>query len=404
MNNSKCKKKGRRKMKREFTSRGTHLKCKYLVEYPWITAMAEAIFIITSFMLAAQEFFGWKIERNSWISWAIFGFWLLAIIIKIWGFLSNRLTMAEFKRMQLSEELSASTLLAQQHANEAKARTIQQIAYGRVPEWHPLDFYENVLVYDVHEHLRTILIEIRNAVLTYAKEADFDMVTVDLAYCYPDAVYNGDLPTSSETSSEWKIITSGDSSCTNYKLHDFLSNTESFYFHLDQNNYVFFNDKKALERYYLPSGKDHEYGGIGSIVGMAVSLKNDAPESVLVKAMLTITTYGWKLCRDDSEVPEEEFINVFKQKVLNGYKSLLKSELAQMYIRHVIRDKKMCPHTGIVLKDEREDTSKPPQPPFRCPLNPGKRSEGCPNNAKKCKCFKSKKKMIKAHVVAAAEQ
>lgn len=378
-------------MGRERASRGTQLKCKYLVKYPWITATAEAFFIITSFVLATQEFFGWRTDKNSWIFWVIFGLWFLAIIAKIWSFLSNHFTMKEFRKMQLSEELSASTLLAQQHANEAKARAIQQITYGHVPEWHPIDFNENVLVYDVHEQLRTILIEIRNAVLAYAKETDFDMATVDLAYCYPDAIYNGALPTSRENSSAWKIITSGDSSCTNYKLHDFLGSAESFYSHLDRNNYVFFNDKEALNRYYLPSGKDHEYGGIGSIVGMAVSLKNDAPESVLVKAMLTITTYGWKLCPDDREVSEKAFLDVFKQKVLNGYKSLLKSELAQMYIRHVIRDKKMCPYTGIILKDECEEYISPPQPSFRCPLNPEKREADCPNKTKECKCINPKK-------------
>lgn len=377
-------------MKRNRTSRDTQLKYKYLVKNPWIAALTEAVFIITSFVLAAQEFFRWQIERDSWVSWLIFGLWLFAIVFKIRILVSNHTTMADFRRLQLSEELSASTLLAQQHANEAKARAIQQITYGHIPEWHPIDFHENVLVYDVHEQLRTILIEIRNAVLVYAKKTDFDMVTVDLAYCYPDAIYNGALPTSREDSSAWKIITSGDSSCTNYKLHDFLGSAESFYSHLDRNNYVFFNDKKAVNRYYLPSGKDHEYGGIGSIVGMAVSLKNDAPESVLVKAMLTITTYDWKLCSDDSEVSEETFKDVFKQKVLNGYKSLLKSELAQMYIRHMIRDKKMCPYTGIILKDEGEDPTTPPQPSFHCPLNPGKKEADCLNKMKECKCINSK--------------
>lgn len=156
---------------------------------------------------------------------------------------------------------------------------------------------------------------------------------------------------------------------------------------------MFFYDKNALNWYYLPFGKDYEYEGIGSIVGMAVGLKNDVPESVLVKTLLTITTYGWKLCRDDREVSEEAFIDVLRQKVLNGYKSLLKSDLAQMYIRHVIRDKKcvhIYPYTGIVLKDEREDPTAPPQPPFRCPLNPEKQEADCPNKTKECKYINPK--------------
>ena len=304
--------------------------------------------------------------------------------------------------MQTSEALAASTLLAQQHANEAKARTIQQMTYGRVPEWHPMNLQENVLVYDVHEQLRTILIEIRNAALAYAGKSDTDMVTVDLAYCYPDKKYGGALPALGADRSKWRIITSGDSSCMSYKLHDFLGSRESFYFHLDQNNYVFFNDKQTVDRYYLPSGKDQEYGGVGSIAGMSVSLKNDSPESVLVKAMLTITTYGWRLCEDDSKVSEEAFRDIFKQNVLNGYKSLLRSELAQMYIRHMVRDEKMCPLTGIVLEDRREDKGEPPCPPFKCPLNPDKKEELCPykgrsKSCKRCKCIDSAGKRAGAY-------
>lgn len=371
-------------MKKTRAASSENLKRKYKIVHPVIAFFVELVVIVTSFVLAVISCTS---TVPSYLLVIISSFWVAAIAVKIWIFVSGRITTKAFLQMQTSEALAASTLLAQQRANEAKARTIQQMTYGRVPEWHPMNFQDNVLVYDVHEQLRTILIEIRNAVLTYSGKSDADMVTVDLAYCYPDKDYSGMLPTPDKNRSAWRIITSGDSSCMNYKLHDFLGSNESFYFHLDQNNYVFFNDKQAVDRYYLPSGKDHEYGGIGSIVGMAVSLKNDAPESVLVKAMLTITTYGWKLCEDDSKVSADAFRDIFKQNVLNGYKSLLKSELAQMYIRHMIRDQKMCPFTGIILGDQREDTDKPPCPPFRCPLNPNRRKEECPYKAETCKCI-----------------
>lgn len=371
-------------MERKNTTHRENLKRKYKIVHPVIAFWADSVLAAASFILAVLSCRSPAPPIFIWIA-ILLG--VMAIAAKIWLFQLQRTTKKAFLQMQTSEVLAASTLLAQQHANEAKARTIQQMTYGRVPEWHPMNFQDNVLVYDVHEHLRTILIEIRNAVLTYSGKSDADMVTVDLAYCYPDKDYSGILPTPDKNRSAWRIITSGDSSCMNYKLHDFLGSNESFYFHLDQNNYVFFNDKQAVDRYYLPSGKDHEYGGIGSIVGMAVSLKNDAPESVLVKAMLTITTYGWKLCEDDSKVSAEAFRDIFKQNVLNGYKSLLKSELAQMYIRHMIRDKEICPLTGIVLKDQREDTAKPPCSPFQCPLNPNRRKEECPYKAETCKCI-----------------
>ncbi len=360
------------------------LKRQYKIVHPLTAALSDAFLAAASIFLAI---FGCEPTEQPGFVWAAALIGVLAIGAKIRIFMAERTTKKTFLQMQTAETLAASTLLAQQHANEAKARAIQQMTYGRVPEWHPMDFRENVLVYDVHEQLRTILIEIRNAILTYAGKSDTDMVTVDLAYCYPEKDYRGALPTSDKNRSAWRIITSGDSSCMNYKLHDFLGSSESFYFYLDQNNYVFFNDKQAADRYYLPSGKDHEYGGIGSIVGMSVSLKNDAPESVLVKAMLTVTTYGWKLCEDDSKVNAEVFRDIFKQNVLNGYKSLLKSELAQMYIRHMVRDKEMCPFTGIVLKDQREDTTEPPRPPFQCPLNPNRRKDECPFKAENCKCM-----------------
>ena len=211
----------------------------------------------------------------------------------------------------------------------------------------------------IHEQLRTLLVEIRDSVLALSDETDSDKVTVDLVYCYPDDTYSGRLPEPSlrygneELENAWRLITSGDASCINYTLHDFLRSNESFFFRLDQENFVFINDKKAVSRYYIPSGKDQEYDGIGSIVGMTINIKNDAPESVLVKAMLTITTYGWNLLDKKSLIKEAEYREIFKQNVLNGHKSLLESELAQMYIRHAIKDGNMCPYTGAQCKTPR---------------------------------------------------
>ena len=257
------------------------------------------------------------------------------------------------------EALSKATLLAQQKSNEAKTRNILQLTYGRVPEWRPFNFRKNVLVYDIHEQLRTLLVEIRDSVLALSDETDSDKVTVDLVYCYPDDNYSGRLPEPSlhygneQPENAWRLITSGDASCINYTLHDFLRSNESFFFRLDQENFVFINDKKTVSRYYIPSGKDQEYDGVGSIVGMTINIKNDAPESVLVKAMLTITTYGWNLLDKKSLIKEAEYREIFKQNVLNGHKSLLESELAQMYIRHAIKDGNMCPHTGAQCKTPR---------------------------------------------------
>ena len=282
----------------------------------------------------------------------------------------KHMTKKNYLLMCRQEALSKATLLAQQKSNEAKTRNILQLTYGRVPEWRPFDFRKNVLVYDIHEQLRTLLVEIRDSVLTLSDETDSDKVTVDLVYCYPDDNYSGRLPEPSlrygnaEPENAWRLITSGDASCINYTLHDFLRSNESFFFRLDQENFVFINDKKAVSRYYIPSGKDQEYDGVGSIAGMTINIKNDAPESVLVKAMLTITTYGWNLLDKKSLIKEAEYREIFKQNVLNGHKSLLESELAQMYIRHAIKDGNMCPYTGAQCKAPRpiekdEDSNAP---------------------------------------------
>lgn len=268
----------------------------------------------------------------------------------------KHMTKKKYLLMCRQEALSKVTLLAQQKSNEAKTRNILQLTYGRVPEWRPFNFRKNVLVYDIHEQLRTLLVEIRDSVLALSDETDSDKVTVDLVYCYPDDNYSGRLPEPSlhygneEPENAWRLITSGDASCINYTLHDFLRSNESFFFRLDQENFVFINDKKTVSRYYIPSGKDQEYDGVGSIAGMTINIKNDAPESVLVKAMLTITTYGWNLLDKKSLIKEAEYREIFKQNVLNGHKSLLESELAQMYIRHAIKDGNMCPYTGARCK------------------------------------------------------
>ena len=78
---------------------------------------------------------------------------------------------------------------------------------------------------------------------------------------------------------------------------------------------MFINDKKTVSRYYIPSGKDQEYDGVGSIVGMTINIKNDAPESVLVKAMLTITTYGWNLLDKKSLIKGRQYVSVHRRTV-----------------------------------------------------------------------------------------
>lgn len=189
----------------------------------------------------------------------------------------KHMTKKNYLLMCRQEALSKATLLAQQKSNEAKTRNILQLTYGRVPEWRPFDFRKNVLVYDIHEQLRTLLVEIRDSVLMLSDETDSDKVTVDLVYCYPDDTYSGRLPEPSlhygneELGNAWRLITSGDASCINYTLHDFLRSNESFFFRLDQENFVFIQTKdgepllysirkgSGIRRRWLYRWNDHQY-------------------------------------------------------------------------------------------------------------------------------------------------
>ena len=279
----------------------------------------------------------------------------------------------------MAEKLSNAMLEVQHRANEYKTRHVLQITYGSVPKWHPFNFYNNVLVYDVHEQIRTILLELKNAIISITPGLDTDAVTIDLVYCYPSQDNDdGKIPVDKGNLDKWKLISSRDSSSMNYKVHDFLSSSESFYFHLNQNNYVFFNDKLEYGRYYIPSGKDQEYGRTGSVVGLTLNVKNDVPENVLVKAMITITTYGRKLNEIGDPVNERDYKDMFKKNILNSYKSLLESELSQMYIRHMIREGGMCPLSGIVFETSENDKTEDERSTSK--------SKSCPHKKSKSSC------------------
>ncbi len=328
------------------------IKYKMKILHPTLQFLVEFVFVASSAFLATDMFWGLPIKCNGAFVITMDCVWVASLICKGILFWKSRLTYREFRKMELSEKLSSAMLKVEQRTNAYKTRHVLQITYGSIPQWHPFDYQDNVLVYDVHEQIRTILLELKNAIISITPELDADAVTVDLVYCYPDTNYDGKLPADKNKLDEWRLITSRDGSSMNYKVHDFLSSRESFYFHLDQNNYVFFNDKSELERYYIPSGKDQEYGRDGSVVGLSINVKNDVPESVLVKAMLTISTYGRKLNEKGDPVKEDVYKKLFKKNILNGYKSLLESELSQMYIRHMIREGGMCPRSGVVIKSE----------------------------------------------------
>ncbi|MBP3568915.1 MAG: hypothetical protein J6K04_07090 [Lachnospiraceae bacterium] len=133
-------------------------------------------------------------------------------------------------------------------------------------------------------------------------------------------------------------------------MHTYLCDNKSFYNHLLKEGYCFCNDKKKLNKSknYIWSTKDEEYGCNGSIAGVVIELKNDNPERVFVRVFVTITTYGRKFVEETDLLNEEVFAKLFKETVMNSYKTIIETELAQMFIRHGIHNNFINRHNGRI--------------------------------------------------------
>lgn len=293
-----------------------------------------------------------------------------------------------YHRLKTSEKLSHSTFLALQDANRNKTREIMRYTYGEVGKWDHINYFRNLLMYDIHEQIRYILISLRDLIINNDRQHRFDKdnITVDLLFSY------GDFKTTNLKSTDDKrirFISSGDNDCSlpikRYLYRSDSDVTDSFYSFVDNNNegFLFLNDKfapvatidreaKIVKTAYIRSKKDTIYFNIeaggnrfadkppapqGSIIGMVFYLPNDEPNNILVKAILTITTYGNKIF-DGKAKDLKWFVGDFYSKVLCSYKSLLISELSQMYIRHEVKSGQRNPVTGESIKIEAEDRDK----------------------------------------------
>ncbi len=79
-----------------------------------------------------------------------------------------------------------------------------------------------------------------------------------------------------------------------------------------------------------------------------VDLKNDNPEKVFVRVFLTITTYGRKFVEKTDLLDEKTFKKLFKETVINSFKTIIETELAQMFIRHGINNYFIDRHSGKI--------------------------------------------------------
>ena len=328
--------------------------------HPLLEAIVDTLVllfsIVTTVIGLRQDIFRW------WLGCLITVLIIVTITIyKISSLIRQIRHLKTYEQYKKSQEVSVATLQAAKDAHVLKRRTILQSTYGTVPKWHPTNYIDNVLVYDVHEHIRSILYGLQKLIINTTDTLNDDEVTVDLIYCYPsDGEYNGTLPmkvpveekqeTKKKDEIFWHLITAGNHSLSG-SINSFLCNSGSFYCHVDTCGYSFYNDKMECinDGHYILSEKDSEYKNTGSIIGLKIELKCDEPEDVFIKAILTITTYGSKIYENkNNRISEEEYKAIIKKIVLSSYRSQLMSELSQMYIRHAIRDGRMCPRTGQI--------------------------------------------------------
>lgn len=182
-----------------------------------------------------------------------------------------------------------------------------------------------------------------------------------------------------------------DTSGNHKSVLDYLAQHNSFYVLVDSCGTIFKNDKfseiKDYQEHLLPTEvsegsprtcyikdvKDWEHSdnGVckGSVAGTVINIRNDNPEVIFVKAILTITTYGESFYVKDGQykdkntyieidkygLTETDYCNVMINTVISSFSKLIETELAQMYIRHSIKEGKMCPKSGRIAEEEKKD-------------------------------------------------
>lgn len=153
--------------------------------------------------------------------WALYIVWAIAILAQLCFLCVNQKNKKEYKKIVAIEDMLSRSIQEIKNSNFGKTRCILQSTYGSMPKCHPFNYEENVLVYAVHEQIRTILIGIKNVIISTTEGLSDDQITVDLAYCYPlNERRNSDFKLSSsadgiknikrlENNIEWRQIAYG---------------------------------------------------------------------------------------------------------------------------------------------------------------------------------------------------
>lgn len=248
---------------------------------------------------------------------------MMALMWFIWDLFSRLKEIKQIRLTEMEVRLSQLMLKFNNKVNNTKKLDVLEITYGKKPTFNPIDFSKNYLVYGVHKQIRTILNELADAIREFAGQSDPDTIKVDLVYCYPEECPHSNVDERKNIDAgKWKIIKAVTDAPTDMTHIDLLSDQNSFYFYFREHSYAFKNDKNSTADNipYKLVQKDNEKNGVGSVVGQKFSIVNDVPVKEQVRAILTITTYGWTLWNKSYGVSLEEFKNLFVKYVINGCK------------------------------------------------------------------------------------
>lgn len=352
----------------------------------------------------------------------------------------HRISEIDYIREMKINEINKNVFKTLYDINSTKKRSILRHICGSVSKWNPINYHENMAVYDIHEQIRSILIYIRECVIRIDPDRFNDRnVSVELVYCYP-LDYEDEsareilitIPIKEEAFvSDWKLISSGDTSGNKQRVLMHLTEDKSFFTLVDRCGTIFRNNKYdklpkyILERlsrdtvndenetkgesaeikahdsvdasdannYFFSDIRDAERGKEGHLCGTAIGtvivMRNENPEKIFLKAILTINTYGESIfCPDESYsrkskkrkkrvseksteieecnlkekddndtmkksverdrfcLTEKDYEDIMKNTMLASFTKLLETELAQMYVRHSVRKGYISSETG----------------------------------------------------------
>ncbi len=326
----------------------------------------------------------------------------------------DMVTPQQYAREKKLKEINAMVLSSVSTSHAQKTRDILRYTYGNVAEWNPISYRGNVLMYDVHEQIRSILGSLKKTVIDIDPTRFHDKnVAVNLIYCYPDRktpyeelpLLAAELsPEQAQLTQKWKLISSTDITTDPAELLQGLTEVGSFYTRVDHFGLTFVNSKgnaalsaaalaevkqSLTDKCYgveeadqnaqaillkkiselnpsliLADSKDiqfkHNDKLTGSAIGLVINVRSDDPDKTFVKAILTIQTYGEEIHVpvsgkkgtdvDRYGLTSKDYQDLLFHTILGTYENMLASEMSQMYLRHCIRDGSICPYTGRQIK------------------------------------------------------